>query len=50
MRPLLIAALLLSAAPAFANDTTSQLGTGGLMFVTNENVSMDSEDLSISPT
>ena len=50
MRPLLIAALLMSAAPALANDTTSQLGTGGLMFVTNENVSMDSEDLSISPT
>ena len=50
MRPLLIVALLLSAAPAIANDTTSQLGTGGLMFVTNENVSMDSEDLSISPT
>jgi len=27
MRPLLIVALLLSAAPAIANDTTSQLGT-----------------------
>lgn len=48
MRLFLIAALLLAAAPAIANDTTSQLGTGGLLFVTNENVSMDSEDLSIS--
>lgn len=49
MRLFLIAALPLAAAPAIANDTTSQLGTGGLLFVTNENVSMDSEDLSISP-
>ncbi|MGN6683478.1 MAG: DUF4424 domain-containing protein [Devosia sp.] len=48
MKPFVIAALLLGAAPAIANDTTSQLGTGGLLFVTNENVSMDSEDLSIS--
>ena len=49
MKLLLIAALLLGVAPAFANDTTSQLGTGGLLFVTNENVSMDSEDLSVGP-
>jgi len=49
MRSLLIAALVCSAAPAFANDTTSQLGTGGLVFLVNENVSMDTEDLSISP-
>jgi hypothetical protein len=49
MRVLLIAALLLGTAPAFANDTMSQLGTGGLVFITSEDVSMDSEDLSVSP-
>jgi len=49
MKPLLIAALLLCSAPAFANDTMSQLGTGGLEFITSEDVSMDSEDLSVGP-
>jgi hypothetical protein len=49
MRPLLIAAMLLVASPALANDTMSQLGTGGLVFVTSDDVSMDSEDLSVSP-
>ena len=49
MRPLLIAALLLCSAPAFANDTMSQLGTGGLEFITSQDVSMDSEDLSVGP-
>ena len=48
------AALLLAAcavAPAVhANDTTAQLGTGGLVFVTNENIQMASEDLFVSPT
>jgi hypothetical protein len=46
---LLIAAVLTVSAPgAFANDTMAQLGTGGLVFVTNPNIEMLSEDLSIS--
>ena len=49
MKPLLIAALLICCAPAFANDTMSQLGTGGLQFITSQDVSMDSEDLSVGP-
>jgi hypothetical protein len=51
MRPLLVAALLLGAAgaPALANDTMSQLGTGGLEFITSATVSMDSEDLTVGP-
>ncbi len=51
MKSLLIAALTLSAAavPALANDTMSQLGTGGLQFITTEDVSMDSEDLTVGP-
>jgi len=49
MKSLLILAALLVASPAFANDTMSQLGTGGLVFVTSDDVSMDSEDLSVSP-
>jgi hypothetical protein len=49
MKPLLIAALLLASAPALANDTMSQLGTGGLEFITSDEVSMDSEDLSVGP-
>ena len=36
-------------APALANDSMSTLGTGGLVFLTSENVSMDSEDLYVSP-
>src|SRR5215217_8569388 len=38
------------AVPAAGNDTTAQLGTGGLVFVTNEQITMASEDLYISPT
>lgn len=38
------------AAPAVGNDTMAQLGTGGLVFVTNEQIKMASEDLYISPT
>ncbi|MEO8757902.1 MAG: DUF4424 family protein [Devosia sp.] len=52
MKSLLIAAFALTAAaslPAFANDTMSQLGTGGLIFLTSQDVSMDSEDLSVGP-
>ncbi len=52
MKPLGALAVLLSAvaAPVLANDTMSQLGTGGLIFLTSENVSMQSEDLFVSPT
>jgi hypothetical protein len=42
------AALFASVGAASANDTTAQLGTGGLVFVTNEDIVMASEDLSIS--
>jgi hypothetical protein len=47
---LAIAATLASAAavPALANDTSAELATGGLLFVQNDNVSMRSEDLTIS--
>lgn len=53
MRPLLVVSLLLAAAPvmtpSLANDTMSQLGTGGLVFLTTEEVKMLSEDLYVSP-
>lgn len=53
MRFPLLAALLLSAAlpmtPALANDTTAELGTGGLVFITTEQLKMKSEDLYVSP-
>lgn len=38
------------AVPVMANDTTAQLGVGGLVFITNEDIRMASEDLYISPT
>ncbi len=41
---------LVAATATQANDTMSQLGTGGLVFITSDDVSMDSEDLSVSPT
>jgi len=53
MRPiaaLALGVLALSPGLAAANDTTAQLGTGGLQFVTTDKVEMASEDLSISPT
>jgi hypothetical protein len=46
--PLTIAALTGLAVPAFANDSTAELGTGGLDFVQNENVEMRSEQLFVS--
>jgi hypothetical protein len=49
MRLVPLAVLLLCATPAVANDTTSQLGTGGLVFITNEDVSMDTENLTVGP-
>jgi len=46
--PLILALSLVPATSAFANDTSAVLTTGGLEFVTNENVEMVSEDLFIS--
>lgn len=40
--------LALAAHPARANDTTAELATGGLIFVTNDDVEMRSEQLFIS--
>ncbi|MDB5505499.1 MAG: hypothetical protein JWR75_137 [Devosia sp.] len=42
-------ALAVLTLPVSANDTTAQLGTGGLIFVQNYTVQMLSEDLYISP-
>lgn len=51
MRKLLLAAMLIGVTlPVQANDTTAQLGTGGLVFVTNETIEMASEHLYVSPT
>jgi len=38
------------ALPALANDTTAQLGAGGLVFVGNDAIQMASEDLYVSPS
>lgn len=46
---LAVAALALPAQPLFANDSTAQLGTGGLVFITNYDVKILSEDLYVSP-
>jgi hypothetical protein len=43
-----VAVLCVLAAPALANDSTAELGTGGLDFVQNENVEMRSEQLFVS--
>ena len=43
-----LAAGMLAAAPALANDSSAELVTGGLIFVHNDNIEMRSEDLSIS--
>lgn len=45
--PFALAAFLF-AAPAFANDSTAELGAGGLVYVTTEAVRMKSEDLFVS--
>lgn len=45
--PLALAALLL-ASPALANDSTAELGAGGLVYVTTDAVRMKSEDLFVS--
>jgi len=49
LRYVLTVALALSAAPALANDSTAELGTGGLILSRNDAVAMQSEDLFISP-
>jgi len=48
-RIVLTAALALSAAPALANDSVAELGTGGLILSRSDAVAMESEDLFISP-
>jgi hypothetical protein len=47
--PLTLVALAALSTGASANDTMSQLGTGGLVFLTSQNISMDSEDLTVGP-
>jgi hypothetical protein len=50
--PLLAAALFAVAcpmAPALGNDTTAEFGTGGLVFITTDQLKMKSEDLFVSP-
>ncbi|UVK52150.1 DUF4424 domain-containing protein [Mesorhizobium sp. AR02] len=49
LRYVLTVALALSAAPALANDSTAELGTGGLILSRSDAVAMQSEDLFISP-
>jgi hypothetical protein len=39
----------LTSIPALANESSTELSTGGLIFVRNENLEMLSEDLAISP-
>lgn len=48
-RNVLVAALMVSTAPAFANDSVAELGTGGLILSRSDAVTMKSEDLYISP-
>lgn len=47
---IVLAAATIAAVPALANDTSAELSTGGLIFVGNENVEMQSEELAISVT
>ena len=48
MRFLLVCGALLAAAPVLANDTSAVLTTGGLEFITNDDIVMESEELFIS--
>ena len=51
MRNTIVVAVTLicaAALPALGNDTTAELATGGLIFVTNDNIEMSTEDLFIS--
>ena len=49
LRYILAAALAFPAAPALANDSVAELGTGGLILSRSDAVAMQSEDLFISP-
>ncbi|WP_137931847.1 DUF4424 domain-containing protein [Mesorhizobium comanense] len=49
LRYVLTVALAVSAAPALANDSVAELGTGGLILSRSDAVAMQSEDLFISP-
>ncbi|TIT66594.1 MAG: DUF4424 domain-containing protein [Mesorhizobium sp.] len=49
LRYVLTTVLALSAAPALANDSVAELGTGGLILSRSDAVAMQSEDLFISP-
>ena len=49
LRYVLTAVLAVSAAPAFANDSIAELGTGGLILSRSDAVAMQSEELFISP-
>src|SRR3546814_10828886 len=40
--------MLLAVAPVLANDTSAVLTTGGLEFITNQDIVMESEELFIS--
>jgi hypothetical protein len=46
--PMVLAAVLLTIVPVFANDTTAELATGGLIFAKSNDIEMKSEDLFIS--
>lgn len=48
MRVFVVAGLMLAALPALANDTSAVLTTGGLEFITNPDIVMESEELFIS--
>ena len=48
MRLTLVAGLMLAVAPVAANDTSAVLTTGGLEFVSNQDIVMQSEELYIS--
>jgi len=48
LRRLLLALLASAPLPALANDSTAELGTGGLILSRTDAISMDSEDLFIS--
>ncbi len=48
LRCVLLAGLALTALPTFANDSTAELGTGGLILSRSDSIAMESEDLFIS--
>lgn len=48
MRFAALAGMLLAATPVLANDTSAVLTTGGLEFITNQDIVMESEELFIS--